>query len=118
MATVKPNDEQLGRLVRDVWMEWAREQPDIEQRPDWIDPWEKLPARIQEVDSRIGCVLFAAGFTAAVTGERYLTMQRIVKAATDLADAGDSKEYQQAALALARELGALDRLNQTERASS
>jgi hypothetical protein len=44
--------EELGKLVRKVWMEWAREQLDAKQ--DWLDPWETLSPRIKDVDCRIG----------------------------------------------------------------
>jgi hypothetical protein len=65
-AAATDDDVQLGRIVRDVWMAWAREQPDVAQRPDWLDPWEQLPARIQDVDTRIGRTLFALGCAAAI----------------------------------------------------
>jgi len=54
--------EDVGRLVRQVWAEWAREQPDA--KPSWLLPWEELDAGQQEVDMRIGTVLFRMGFTA------------------------------------------------------
>lgn len=67
-----PADEQLGRVVREVWTAWAREQPDVGDRPDWLDPWEQLPARIQDVDTRIGRTLFALGCAATVdTGDTH-----------------------------------------------
>lgn len=49
-----PNDrrEYLGRIVRDVWVKWASEQPN--PKPHHLDPWEVLPPEIQEVDRRIG----------------------------------------------------------------
>lgn len=44
--------EFLGRLVRSVWIEWAKEQPN--PKPSWLVPWEELPPEQQEVDRRIG----------------------------------------------------------------
>lgn len=40
-----------GRLVREVWIEWAREQPD--PKPSWLVPWEALSESDREVDRRI-----------------------------------------------------------------
>ena len=51
--------ELLGRLVRQVWLEWAREQPDA--KPSWLLPWEELDDGQREVDMRIGEVLFERG---------------------------------------------------------
>lgn len=44
--------EALGRLVRETWVEWAREQPD--PKPSWLVPWEDLDEGQREVDMRIG----------------------------------------------------------------
>jgi len=46
------NREALGRLVREVWVTWAREQPD--PKPHHLDPWERLDEGGKEVDRRIG----------------------------------------------------------------
>jgi DNA-binding PadR family transcriptional regulator len=54
--------ELLGRSVRQVWVEWAHEQPD--PKPSWLLPWEDLDEGQREVDMRIGDALFAAGRTA------------------------------------------------------
>jgi len=51
------DSEKLGRRVRQVWMDWAEQQPDILDRPDWLDPWEKLPERIQDADKKIGTAI-------------------------------------------------------------
>ena len=40
-----------GELVREVWVEWAREQPDA--KPSWLVPWAELDAGQREVDARI-----------------------------------------------------------------
>lgn len=49
-----PNGQRefLGRLVRQVWVEWAREQPD--PKASWLQPWEALTEPEREVDRRIG----------------------------------------------------------------
>lgn len=44
--------EELGRLVREVWIEWAKEQPN--PKPSWLVPWEDLSEPDREVDRRIG----------------------------------------------------------------
>ena len=48
-----PEDrEELGRLVRQVWTGWAREQPD--PKASWLVPWADLGEGQREVDRRIG----------------------------------------------------------------
>jgi len=44
--------EQLGRMVREIWVKWAREQPN--PKPSWLKPWEELSEPDREVDRRIG----------------------------------------------------------------
>ena len=49
-------DDELGRLVRDTWIAWALEQPDIADHPGWITPWDALPSRDKDVCIvRSGC---------------------------------------------------------------
>jgi hypothetical protein len=50
--------EALGRLVRETWVQWAREQPD--PKPSWLVPWEQLDEGQREVDCRIGEAVAAA----------------------------------------------------------
>jgi hypothetical protein len=56
--------ELVGRLVRQVWVEWARERPDA--KPSWLLPWEDLDDGQREVDMRIGAALFGAGRRAGI----------------------------------------------------
>jgi hypothetical protein len=87
----------LGQLVRHVWVEWAKEQPN--PKASWLLPWEKLSDADREVDRRIGAVLFRLGLDSAVAvclqraeseriyndagrGERYATPYR--RAAEDI----------------------------------
>jgi hypothetical protein len=51
--------ELVGRLVRQIWIEWAREQ--LDPKPSWLLPREDLDAGQREVDMRIGAALFLAG---------------------------------------------------------
>lgn len=44
--------EFLGRMVRTVWVEWAKEQPN--PKASWLQPWEALTEPEREVDRRIG----------------------------------------------------------------
>lgn len=57
-----PTREDLGRLVRKVWIEWAREQPT--PKPTWLAPWEELTEAEKDVDRRIGETLFVLGMGA------------------------------------------------------
>lgn len=56
--------EALGRLVREVWIDWASEQPN--PKPSWLVTWEGLAEPDREVDRRIGEVLFERGVAAAL----------------------------------------------------
>ena len=49
--------EALGRRVREVWVQWAREQPD--PKPSWLVGWDELDDGQREVDMRIGEALAA-----------------------------------------------------------
>jgi hypothetical protein len=53
----------LGRLVRQIWVHWALEQPN--PKASWVLPWEKLAEPDKEVDRRIGETLFNMGWNAA-----------------------------------------------------
>jgi hypothetical protein len=44
--------DQLGRIVREAWVEWAREQPGA--KPSWLTGWDDLDEGQREVDVRIG----------------------------------------------------------------
>lgn len=52
--------EHLGRLVREAWVTWALEQPDVADHPFWTVPWDELTGRDREVDMRIGEAVAAA----------------------------------------------------------
>jgi hypothetical protein len=56
--------EEAGRLVREIWVQWAREQPD--PKPSWLLPWEDLDDGQREVDMRIGEALVAKGRAAGL----------------------------------------------------
>lgn len=55
-----PSDDGLGRMVREVWVEWAQEQPTA--KPSWLCTWDEISARDREVDCRIGRRLYDMGF--------------------------------------------------------
>lgn len=44
--------EALGRRVREVWIAWAKTQP--EPKPSWLVPWEEMEEKDREVDRQIG----------------------------------------------------------------
>lgn len=62
--------ERLGRIVRDVWIEWAKEQP--APKPSWLVPWEGLSEPDREVDRRIGERLAREGTACPECGGHYL----------------------------------------------
>ena len=51
--------ELVGRMVRQIWVEWAQQQPN--PKPSWLLPWDELDTGQREVDMRIGAALFSAG---------------------------------------------------------
>ena len=55
--------EELGRLVREVWVACAREHPD--PKPSWLAGWDELDEWDKETDRRIGKTV--ANHAAAVT---------------------------------------------------
>lgn len=47
--------EALGRVVREEWIAWAKEQAQIRNvKSTWLTPWEELSEPDKEVDRRIG----------------------------------------------------------------
>jgi hypothetical protein len=52
--------DELGRLVREVWIEWAQEQPN--PKPSWLVPYDELSEPDKEVDRRIGQRLYEVGY--------------------------------------------------------
>lgn len=54
--------DKLGRLVREVWIKWAKEQPVA--KSSWIVAYDQLSECEKEVDRRIGETLFRAGMDA------------------------------------------------------
>jgi len=53
-----PDDrEPLGRLVRETWVAWAKEQDD--PKPGWLTGWDELDDGQREVDMRIGSAVEA-----------------------------------------------------------
>jgi hypothetical protein len=67
--------EQLGRLVRDLWIGWAVRQPN--PKPSWLVPYDGLSEADKEADRVIGEGLMHE-FFAATTGER-LRVQRALQ---------------------------------------
>ena len=49
--------EPLGRIVRETWVAWAKEQPD--PKPSWLTGWDELDDGQREVDMRIGSAVAA-----------------------------------------------------------
>lgn len=56
--------ETLGRIVREVWIEWANEQPN--PKASWLVPWDGLSEPDKEVDRRIGERLAAFAMASSV----------------------------------------------------
>ena len=56
-----PSRDDLGRRVREVWIDWAKSQPNPSP---WLVPYDKLSESDREADRRIGEVLYDMGFEA------------------------------------------------------
>lgn len=59
LALLALDRDMLGRVVRDVWVAWAREQPN--PKPSWLVEWDDLSEPDKEVDRRIGEALAGIG---------------------------------------------------------
>lgn len=64
--------DQLGKIVRDAWIEWAKEQPD--PKPSWLLPWEDLAEPDKEADRRIGEAVVRACEPGAIRPLAYLAV--------------------------------------------
>jgi hypothetical protein len=67
--------ELLGRMVRDIWITWAREQPN--PKPSWLKPWDELSEPDREVDRRIGEGI--AAFATQQQQQRIETLQEEIR---------------------------------------
>ena len=54
-----PSREELGKLVRSVWIEWAKDQHNAKK--SWLLGWEELSEPDKEVDRMIGERLYELG---------------------------------------------------------
>lgn len=52
--------ERHGRRVREVWVAWAKRQPN--PKPSWLVPWDELSEADKEADRCIGSALWGDGF--------------------------------------------------------
>ena len=85
--------EQLGRRVREVWIEWAKRQPD--PKPSWLAPYDELSEPDKEADRCIG---------AALWGDFIAKFQEpLAAAALEVAQLADLQSKLLAAEQLARE---------------
>lgn len=50
-------DDDLGRVVREAWVTWARTQ--VEPKPSWLVPWDELSGKDKEADRYIGRAVVA-----------------------------------------------------------
>jgi len=67
--------ENLGKIVREVWIEWAEQQP--RAKDSWFTPWDELDEPYKEVDRRIGERLWQLGYLAGVMSEDALETDRL-----------------------------------------
>lgn len=50
--------DELGRIVREAWVRWARKQPS--PKPSWLVPYDELSEADKEADRQIGEAVSAA----------------------------------------------------------
>ena len=71
--------ERLGRVVRDAWVAWAKEQK--ETKDSWFSPWEELGEPFKEADRRIGQAVMDA-IVKRGKGHGQISAESIVSAQT------------------------------------
>lgn len=64
---LKERRDYLGRIVRQLWIQWAEMQSN--PKPSWLVPYDQLSEADKEADRMIGCGLMFE-FHAETTGER------------------------------------------------
>jgi hypothetical protein len=86
--------EQRGRLVRETWVRWARQQPS--PKPGWLTGWNELDYGQRQVDMLIG---------EAVAADTLLTFAAELEAgAAQMTEmAGAPREALAVAVSMARE---------------
>jgi hypothetical protein len=67
-----------GELVRETWVYWALEQPDVAEHPNWLKSWAELDERGREVDDRIYSAVAAVVRARAEQAEAQLAEVRTV----------------------------------------
>lgn len=78
--------DELGRVVRQAWVAWAREQ--FNPKESWLAPWEELPEVDREADRRIGeavraAVLASEGATILALASATNQVARVPRLATE-----------------------------------
>lgn len=68
------NAEELGRLVRQVWIEWAKEQ--LYPKPTWLTPWNLLNEPDKDVDRRIGLAVQADALASVHPSQPSLNIEK------------------------------------------
>jgi hypothetical protein len=70
-------DDHLGMMVRNVWVDWATDQPN--PKPHWLVPWDKLSEPDREVDRLIGRALFDYGVGIAIRADIQRRVESILR---------------------------------------
>jgi len=60
--------EELGKLVRSTWVNWAKSLPLAKQ--SWLTPWEELDDQQKEIDRLLGKTVWEAAL--ASSNEAYI----------------------------------------------
>ncbi len=93
---MEENDrERLGRVAREAWIKWARQQP--EPKASWLVPWDGLSEPEREVDRQIGEAVAAEA--AARIAELEVEVKRLKYG--DKTDNWDRKQSEERAAVLA-----------------
>jgi hypothetical protein len=70
-----------GELVRETWVHWALEQPDVAEHPNWLKSWAELDERDREVDDRIYSAVAARALAGWEAERTELTLARLSRSA-------------------------------------
>lgn len=98
--------EELGKLVREVWIQWAREQPTIKEH--WLTPWERLSEPDKDVDRRIGLAIQADAYLSGELAGMMEAAEDILPVKTDWENAGEYTKANAATYLYQRTLTARD----------
>ena len=87
-----PSRDDLGRRVREVWVNWAKSQPS--PKASWLVSYDELIEADKEADRMIGEALWYDGFERGGKSVTSIYEKMIESAKEDAYDRGYSRGYE------------------------